>query len=408
MIPGSDGRSSVSRTSIRADAALVSCEAALATVLLVGAGLLLHSFWSMTHTAMGYRVDSVVTAELSPQRGGALDNTIATYKAVREKVASYPGVLHVGAMSQLPLSSGAAANSIAIEDHPRPPEAPQFALWTTAVTPELMSTLSIELLQGRGILDADLEKSTPVVLISRSTAQKFWPGVNPVGRRLRPVWETGWRTVVGVVDDVKTYSMTGPPEWVDGVIYVPLAQAISPPQNLALVVRVGNDPSAFEQALPGIVRAASATCAVSKIASMATVVSGAVEAPRSLAWMVGGFALLALMLAAAGVYGVVSHGVQRRTREIGIRLALGSSPGSAGWLVMASSLRQVAAGSAIGLAAAWALSRWVESLLYGVAGHDAVSFCIPPAVLVAVAILASLLPTIRASRIDPAKSLREG
>jgi ABC-type antimicrobial peptide transport system permease subunit len=123
---------------------------------------------------------------------------------------------------------------------------------------------------------------------------------------------------------------------------------------------------------------------------------------------VGGFALLALTLAAAGIYGVVSHGVLRRTRELGVRLALGASPGSVAWLVVKSSLRQVVVGTVAGLAASWALARWIESLLYGVAGHDPVSFSLPPVVLVAVGLLASLLPMVRAARIDPAKSLREG
>jgi predicted permease len=410
MVPGNDGRSSLSRMGAQTDAGLVTCETAFATVLLVGAGLLLHSFWSMMHVPMGYRVESVVTAELSPERttAASLDKTIALYGAVREKISSYPGVLNVAAMSQLPLSSHAAANTFAIEDHPRPPQAPQFVFWTTAVTPEHLSALGIHLLQGRGFTDTDQKKSEPVVLISKSTAQKFWQGANPIGRTVRPVWESGWRTVVGVVDDVKTYSMTGPPGWVDGELYVPLTQATAPPQNLALVARVGNDPSAFEHALPGIIRGVCGTCAVSKIASMATVVSGAVAAPRSLAWLVGGFALLAVMLAGAGVYGVVSHGVLRRTREIGIRLALGASPSSAGWLVMASSLRQVAMGTSVGLVAAWVLVRWMGSLLYGVAIHDVVSFSLPPAVLIMVALLASLLPMVRAARIDPAKSLRDG
>jgi putative ABC transport system permease protein len=410
MVPGNDGRSSLSRMGTHTDAVLVTCETAFATILLVAAGLLLHSFWSMMHVPMGYRVESVVTAELSPERttAASLDKTIALYRAVREKISSYPGVLNVAAMSQLPLSSHVAANTFAIEDHPRPPQAPQFVFWTTAVTPEHLSALGIHLLQGRGFTDADQETSEPVVLIGKSTAQKFWPGVNPIGRRVRPVWESGWRTVVGVADDVKTYSMSGPPNWVDGELYVPLTQATAPPHDLALVALVGNDPSAFERALPGIVRGVCGTCAVSKIASMATVVSGAVAAPRSLAWLVGGFAMLAVMLAAAGVYGVVSHGVLRRTREIGIRLALGASPGSAAWLVMASSLRQVAAGTSVGLVAAWASARWMESLLYGVAIHDVVSFALPPAVLISVALLASLLPMVRAARIDPAKSLRDG
>jgi predicted permease len=410
MVPGNDGRSSLSRTGIRMDATLVTCETAFATILLVGAGLLLHNFWSMMHVPMGYRVVSVVTAQLSPERttAASLDKTIALYGAVREKIASYPGVLNVAAMSQLPLSSHAAANTFAIEDHLRPPQAPQFVFWTTAVTPEHLSALGIYLLQGRGFTEADRKNSEPVVLISRKTAQKFWPGANPIGRRVRPVWESGWRTVVGVVDDVKTYSMTGPPDWVDGELYVPLTQATAPPQNLALVARVGNDPSVFEHALPGIIRGVCGACAVSKIASMATVVSGALAAPRSLAWLVGGFALLAVMLAAAGVYGVVSHGVLRRAREIGIRLALGASPSSAARLVMASSLRQVALGTTVGLAAAWVLVRWMESLLYGVASHDVVSFSLPPTVLITVALLTSLPPMVRAARIDPAKALREG
>ena len=124
--------------------------------------------------------------------------------------------------------------------------------------------------------------------------------------------------------------------------------------------------------------------------------------------LVGGFALLALTMAAAGIYGVVSHGVLRRTRELGVRLALGATPGSVAWLVVESSLRQVVGGTVAGLAASWAMARWIESLLYGVAGHDLVSFSLPPVVLVAVGLLASLLPMVRAARIDPARSLREG
>jgi putative ABC transport system permease protein len=264
------------------------------------------------------------------------------------------------------------------------------------------------LLQGRGFTAADRDDSEPVLLIGKSTAHKFWPGASALGRRLRPVWETRWRTVIGVVDDVKTFSMTGPPAWVDGELYVPLAQATAPPQNLALVARLGNDPAGFEQALPSIVHSACPTCAVSKIASMDAVVSDATAAPRSLAWLAGAFAALAVMLAAAGIYGVVSHAVVRRTREIGIRLALGSSPLRAAWLVMASSLRQVALGTAAGLALAWVFARWMQSLLYAVPTHDAISFAAPPVVLAAAALLASLSPLFRAARIDPARSLREG
>jgi predicted permease len=410
LVAADGARSTLSRMGLRTDALLVTSEAALATILLVGAGLLLHSFWAMLHTTPGYRVEAVVTAELSPDRptSASLDKTIALCSAVREKLTLYPGVLNAAVMSQLPLSSEISANTFAIEDHPRPPQAPQFALWTTTVTPEHLDTLGIRLLMGRGFTDADRRDADRVVLVSRSMAQKYWPDGNPVGRRMRPVWETEWRTIVGVVDDVKAYRITGPPEWIDGQIYVPMAQAIMPPRNLAVVARLGNDPTAFEQGLPRMIREVCTTCAVSKIAPMETVVSGAVAAPRSLAWMVAGFALLALVLAAAGIYGVVSHGVLRRTRELGVRLALGASPGKVAWLVVASSMRQVVVGTLAGLGASWAAVRWMESLLYGIAGHDTVSFAASPVVILAAAFLASFVPMVRASRIDPVRSLREG
>jgi predicted permease len=405
-----DLRSTLSRVGTRTDAALVTSEAALATVLLVGAGLLLHSFWTMMHIDPGYRVASIVTAQISPGRttAASLDKTLALYGAVREKLGSYPGVTNLAAANHLPLASDVAANSCAIEDHPRPPAAPQFVLWTTAMTPEFLDTLGIRLLQGRGFTAADGKDSGLVVLVSRAMAEKFWPGRSPVGRRLRMVWQDQWRTIVGVVDDVKAYTLKGPPDWVDGQIYLPLTQVAAPPQDLAMVALVGNDPSAFEQSIPRLTREVCSTCAVSKVARMATVVSSAAAAPRSLAWLVGGFAAIALILAAAGIYGVVSHGVSRRTRELGVRLALGASPGKVAWLVVQSSLRQAIAGAAAGLAGSWAMARWIASLLYGIGGHDALSFLAPPAALVGVALLASLAPMIRAARIDPATSLREG
>src|SRR5438128_7907238 len=144
-----------------------------------------------------------------------------------------------------------------------------------------------------------------------------------------------------------------------------------------------------------------ATCAVGRIASMNTVVAGAVQAPRSMAWLVGGFALLALGLAAAGLYGVVSHGVLRRTRELGVRLALGACRSHVAWLVVGSSLRYMLVGTVAGLFAAWALTRWVKTLLYGITEHDLISFSLPPVALAAAAILASLFPVFRAIRIDP-------
>jgi len=157
-----------------------------------------------------------------------------------------------------------------------------------------------------------------------------------------------------------------------------------------------------------MIKEVCANCAVSKIASMETVVASAVQAPRSTAWLVGGFALLALVLAAAGIYGVVSHGVLRRTRELGVRLALGASRSRIAWLVVGSSLGYTVVGTAIGLCASWGLARWIKTLLYGVGEHDLMSFSVAPVILAAISILASLFPVYHAVRIDPAQSLRDG
>jgi predicted permease len=403
-------RATLSAGKLRTDAVLVMMEAAFATILLVGAGLLLRTLWSMLQVDPGFRVESVITAELSPNRAAAasLEKTLAMYEQVRLKLSAYPGMTNAAAMNVLPLTPEAPIYTSAIEDHPRPPQEPQIPLWANLVTPEHLDALGIRLLKGRRFTAADRQGAERVVLISSATARRYWPGGNPIGRRLRPVSTNEWRTIVGVVSDVKNFGITGPPDWVKGEVYFPMAQAMFPPRTISLVARLEADSGSFEKRLPEMIKEVCANCAVSKIARMDAVVSRAMETPRSMAWLVGGFALLALGLAAAGIYGVVSHAVLRRTRELGVRLALGASRSRVAWLVMGSSLRYTMAGTVIGLAASWALARWIKTLLYGVAEHDPVSFSIPPVVLVAVAILASLLPLYRAIRIDPAKSLREG
>ncbi|PYT27172.1 MAG: hypothetical protein DMG57_19235, partial [Acidobacteria bacterium] len=372
------GRATVSAMGLRTDAALVMTEAAFAVILLVGAGLLLRSFWTLLRVNPGFRVESVVTAELSPERAAAasLQKTVNLYEQVRAKLAAYPGVMNVGAMDVLPLTPEASAFAAAIEDHPRPPQEPQFVLWRTEVTPEHLDTLGIHLLEGRRFSAADHKGAPLVVLISKATARRYWPDRSPIGRRLKPVWDNEWRTIVGVVDDVKNYSITGPPEWVNGDIYLPLAQAMYTPQSLSLIARLSGEPTGFEKRLPEMIKEVCANCAVSKIASMETVVASAVQAPRSTAWLVGGFALLALVLAAAGIYGVVSHSVLRRTRELGVRLVLGASRSRIAWLVVGSSLGYTVVGTAIGLCASWGLARWINTLLYGVGEHDLVSFSV--------------------------------
>jgi ABC-type antimicrobial peptide transport system permease subunit len=176
---------------------------------------------------------------------------------------------------------------------------------------------------------------------------------------------------------------------------------------VSIVARVESNPGAFEKALPNLVYEICSTCAVSKVARMEHVVARAVEAPRSTAWLVGGFAALALGMAGAGIYGVVSHGVLRRTRELGVRLALGSGRLRVAALVVGASFRSVAIGIAGGLGASWLLARLIRNLLFGVAPNDLLSFTLGPLLLLAIAVVASAAPVIRAVRIDPSQSLRE-
>ncbi|MEX2262422.1 MAG: ABC transporter permease [Bryobacteraceae bacterium] len=403
-------RSTLSGMGLRTDAILVMTEAAFATILLVGAGLLLRSLWTMLQVDPGFRAESVITAEFSPSRdiAASREKIVAMYEQVRVKLLVYPGVTNVAAMNVLPLTPEVSAFAAGIEDHPRPPDVPQFVLWSTAVTPEHLETLDIRLLQGRRFTAADRQGAQLVVLIGSATARRHWPDRSPIGRRLKPVWDKEWRMIVGVVDDVKNYGITGPPVWVDGEVYLPMAQAQFAPRAISLIARLDGESSSFEKRLPGMIQEVCANCAVSKIARMEAVVASALHVPRSMAWLVGSFAFLALGMAAAGIYGVVNHGVLRRTRELGVRLALGASRGRIAWLVMGASLRYILVGAVAGLSAAWALARWIKTLLYGIAEHDPVSFSIAPIMLVAVAVLATLFPICRAIRIDPAKSLREG
>jgi predicted permease len=408
LLPAWRARRATLTSGLRTGSALVAVEAAFATMLLVSSGLLLHSLWSMLQVNPGFRTESVVTAQLSPSRAAAASTSkmLALFDQVRLKVSEYPGVTHVSAANILPLTPDLSSFAAAIEDHPRPPQDPAFVLFSAAVSADHFEALGIRLLQGRRFTDADRPTSPPVVLVSRSTARKFWPDIDPIGHRLKPVWNEEWRTIVGVVEDVKNFSISGPPSYVDGEVYLPLSQNVGRLGELSLVARLAGDSAGFERRLPELIRQVCATCAVSKIAGMQTVLSNAVEAPRSTAWLVGGLALLALGMAAAGIFGVVSHSVQRRTRELGIRIALGATRGAVAWLIIGSSLRFTIAGALIGLAACWPLTQLVKSLLFGIPEHDAVSFAVAPVALLTVAALAAALPARRAIRIDPAKSLR--
>ncbi|MBI2687239.1 MAG: ABC transporter permease [Acidobacteria bacterium] len=391
-------------------AALLVAEAAFATMLLIGGGLLLRSLWLLMQVSPGFRPESIVTAEFTPSRsiGASLPRVVEASDSLRAKLLAFPGVRDAAATNVLPVTPEISAFTAAIEDHPRPPQDPQIPLWSTAVSPAYLDTLGVRLLRGRGFTEADRAGSELVVMIGQQTARRYWPDRSPIGRRLKPVWERDWRTIVGVVEDVKHYGLKGPPDWIEGEVYLPLAQAVVLPRKLSIAVRVEGPTENVEARLPVIVREICAQCAVSKIARMESVVSGAARAPRSLAWLVTALAGLALVMAAAGIYGVVSHSVIRRTKEIGVRMALGAAWRHVAWEVARPSVVYTALGAAIGFGLSWGLAKLVKSLLFGIAEHDGLTFSAAPVVLVAVAAASCVYPILRALRIDPARCLREG
>lgn len=400
------------RGSAQADAWLVGGEAAIATVLLVGAGLMGRSLWMMSQVDPGFGgAESLITAELNPnpELRASRAKTALMLDALRAQVTAQPGVTNMAALSTLPLTRNASTFAAAIEDRPLPPQAPQYVLWFNAVTPEHLDTFGLKVLEGRGFTTADRRDAPGAVLVSKATAAHFWPNRSAIGRRLKPVWDREWRTVVGVVSDAKNYELTGRPEWINGEVYLPMAQALNVPPAIALVVKVAGEAGrSIEAALPRLVAEQCPGCAVSKIASMQRVVTAVSDAPRSTAWLVGCFALFALAMVGAGVYGVVSQSVARRMKELGIRLALGGSRVQVVWPVLSGMLWSALAGSAAGLCAAWALSRWIEGLLFGVARLDPVSFSAAPLAIAAAALAASAVPVARALRADPVRWLREG
>jgi predicted lysophospholipase L1 biosynthesis ABC-type transport system permease subunit len=247
------------------------------------------------------------------------------------------------------------------------------------------------------------------MVISESTARRFWPNESAIGKRVRPLSDKEWRTVVGVVADVAQYSLTGFPGWVDGMQYVPLTQSLTPNAQsgrLTLLIDSAQPQSAIA-AVPLAIRRRYPDVVVSQTELLEGLRSDSVADQRSSAWLLGFFAALGLLLGVAGVYGVIAHRAAQRRREIGIRMVMGATAGRVLRMVVRETLLVALIGCGLGILGALALSRYLESLLFEVTAHDPAAFAIFPGVLLAAAVLAAAIPGWRASRIDPAMTLRE-
>jgi predicted permease len=406
---GNSQKAGVGRSRRRLSAALAITEAALMVVLLAGAGLMLKSLWLLSRLDAGVRADHVLTALITPNgsfcaRG---DQCVSFYNSLLDRVRALPGVESAALADNVPFGDVYPV-ALAIEDRPELSAASPFSAWTFIASPGLLRALGISLLAGRDFTDGDRTSGPGVVLVSRAMAEQLWPGQNPLGKHVKPSWVKEWRTVVGLVADVREHSLDPKgSERVVGDIYFPAAQGvIFPLSDARLVVRVAGNPATMAAGLREAVAAIRGDVPVSQIRTLDDTLALSISAPRSTASLFAIFALLALALGAIGIYSVVSYSVAERTQEIGVRLAVGAQKADVLKLVLGEGMRLAGVGILIGLAAAVALTRLMQSLLYGVSAVDPATYAAVALLLAGVAALACYLPARRAMRVDPIVALR--
>jgi len=383
---------------------LVTVEFALAVVLVIGAGLLIRSFGELTRVDPGFGTESLITARVTPPETEYADaaSQRAFYADLLARVEAIPGVREVDAVNRLPLVGGFAGFAFEVEDDPYVPGTPAPVVGDRRITSDYPRTMGIPLLRGRALTAGDREGAPRVALINETMAREFWPGEDPIGKRFKEVWLDAWTTVVGVVGDVRSYGLASE---VEPEVYRPFSQL--PAREMSLAVRAAGDPATLAGGLRAAVGAVDPNVPVSEIRAIEHIVSGSVAGSRFTMVLVGGFALLALALAAVGIYGVISCTVGRRTREIGLRVALGARGADVLGAVLRRALLLAGLGAAIGVTAALGATRLLESLLFGVTATDPVTFVGVPLFLVVVALLASYVPARRATRVDPMTALRQ-
>jgi predicted permease len=401
----------------RLSRSLVVGEVAIAAVLVIAAGLLVKSLWRLSNTDTGFNQEYILTARITPNQSfcSVAGRCQVFYRDLLSRVRTLPGVKDVAAVNGLPLSGMWETIPSDVEAHIVTPGAHVPMLLERVVTPEYLRLMGIPLLQGRTLTYADAASNAQrVTLISKSTAERYWPGKDPIGMHIKPRWMNEWWTVVGVVGDVKENSLTrNVPEWMDGEVYMPYGpHAIqgrgdeSAPAELTLVLRGSESQLQIGSELRSVVAELNRDVPVSQIQTLHGWVSEAAAGPRSTASLFTIFAGLALVLGAVGIYGVISYSVAQRTREIGIRMALGARRQEVLWLIVGQCAKLTFLGVAIGLTAALFLTRLMSTLLYGVAPADPATYAAVAILLVVVALAASYLPARRAMRMDPAIALR--
>jgi putative ABC transport system permease protein len=383
---------------------LVALQVGLAMVLLVGAGLLLRSFQELSRVDLGFDPAGVTTFTvfLPPARYEGRDAIIGYVQELERRLASLPGVTGVGAVNSLPLSGNDGDSGFMIEGRPLPPPGQHNAAWMRRATAGYFPTMNLRMAQGRPFDARDEAEAAPVIIVNETLAARYFGDQDPVGQRINVnnPEEPIWREIVGVARDVRNFGIRAEGR---SAIYFPFSQL--PRRFMTLTVRTSGDPASLTGPIRSEVAALDPTIPIT-VTSMDAIVQGSLEADRFVTTLLSLFAGVALLLAAVGLYGVVSYGVNRRMREMGVRVALGAHGNDISRLVVGRSLALTAGGVALGLLGAVGVTRLMSGLLFGVSPTDPVTFLGMALVLAAVAAAASAVPAWRAARVDPVRVLR--
>jgi predicted permease len=388
---------------------LIVSEIAISMVLLVGAALMITSFARLRGVDPGFRSDNLLTMRmiLPTERYPRLEQRRAFYDQVLQRVRALPGVESAGMISFLPVTFGGMKFIFSVDGRPALSNASLQVAAFRVASPGYFDAMGIPVLKGRALDEHDTQNSPPVIVISRTMEERYWPGGDAVGARLKvgPIDSPNpWATVIGVVGDVKQGGLDSEVDPEMHVSYNQDSRVFTAPRDL--VIRTSSDPLSLVPAVRREVWSVDKDQALSDIRTMDQVISATVSRERLYMVLLGVFAGLALLLASVGVYGVTSYAVTQRTHEIGIRMALGARERDVLRLVVSQGMLQALIGVSVGLAGAFLLTRVMSSLLFGVSATDPVTFAITSVLLIVVTVLACCLPARRAARVDPLVALR--
>jgi putative ABC transport system permease protein len=393
---------------------LVISEVALSLVLLVGAGLMVRTLLELRSVSPGFDSSKVLTMDVSVGRTKFPTPAAAInfFNEVLQRVRAVPGIESAGVIDSLPLNGGGSHQPFSIAGRPVLPMADQPEVDVRMISPGYLPAMHVPVIRGRDFQDSDAAGRPGTALISESLARRFWPHEDPIGKHLTlTFFPDVVREVVGVVGNVKLDSLneTRPVD----AIYVALAQMTVPKGStfqsfgLTLAARASSDPRGVISAVTDAVHQVGSDVPVLNVLSMDEIIAQSVSPQRFNVFLLSSFAGLALLLAAVGIYGVLSYAVRRRVREFGIRMALGATESDVLRLVVTDGMKPILLGVAIGLAAALALSRLIASLIFGVRPTDPLTFAAVSVLLIAIGIVANIVPAYRATRIEPVRTLRD-